>query len=150
MTNLSNSNNLSDEDGRERDFDGLATAADELLQAGKLRTVRSGGQETVRTYWELGFAAQNHVGEGLIERGVRSRVVAFLASHTGLRQRLIYDILDFPRKFPVLRGRSGRRGETLFSPYPLPSGRGGTGRAGNSYWLVWMGGRYVLTRIGRW
>ena len=37
-----NSNSLSEGNG---DFDGLGKAVDELLQSGKLRTVRSSGQE---------------------------------------------------------------------------------------------------------
>ncbi len=84
-----------------RELDALAERALEILEEGKNRARSAVEYERVRTYWALGREIAAHLdADGREEYG--AYVVGELEGRIGLRKRVIYEVIDLYRTFPIV------------------------------------------------
>ena len=74
-----------------------------LLEAGKERARQAVEREKVQTYWEVGRVLHTHLlaHKGRAKYG--EQVVVKLAEDVGIRERLLYEMIQLYQSFPILR-----------------------------------------------
>ena len=75
----------------------------QVLLQGKERSRQALELEKVRAYWEVGERLQTHLLQHEERAGYGEQVVARLAADLEMSQRVIYEMLEVYRAFPILR-----------------------------------------------
>ncbi len=87
----------------------------EILEQGKERARRAVEQERVRTYWEIGQALHAHFLANKERADYGDQLVERLSDELGLGQRLLYQMIEVYRAFPILQTST----KLSWSHYPL-------------------------------
>ncbi|OGG49509.1 MAG: hypothetical protein A3F84_08585 [Candidatus Handelsmanbacteria bacterium RIFCSPLOWO2_12_FULL_64_10] len=78
----------------------------QILQEGKERARQAVEREKVQTYWEVGRVLHTHLLAYRERANYREQVLARLAQDVGMSQRLLYQMLELYRAFPILHARA--------------------------------------------
>ena len=77
-----------------------------LLLDGRARAQQAVEREKARTYWEVGRLLHTHVLENKTRADYGEQVVTRLAEDVKINQRVLYEMLEFHRAFPILSART--------------------------------------------
>jgi len=76
------------------------------LLEGKERARQAVEHEKVQTYWEVGRVLRTHLLAHRERANYREQVLTRLAQDVGMSQRLLYQMLELYRAFPILHARA--------------------------------------------
>jgi endonuclease YncB( thermonuclease family) len=74
-----------------------------LLLSGRARAQQAVEREKAQTYWEIGRRLHAHVLANKARADYGEQVMARLAEDVKINQRVLYEMLEFHRAFPILR-----------------------------------------------
>ena len=86
------------------DYPSLRQEVVRLLLSGRQRAQQAVEREKAQTYWEIGRRLHAHVLANRARADYGEQVVAQLAEDVKMSQRLIYQMLEVYRAFPILGG----------------------------------------------
>ncbi len=85
------------------DYPSLRQEVVRLLLSGRQRAQQAVEREKAQTYWEIGRLLHSHVLANRARADYGEQVVARLAEDVKINQRVLYEMLEFHRAFPILR-----------------------------------------------